>query len=592
MWTIKKQWAGDFMSFNLMDYEYAKGCAVVQAENLTDPGQVSNGGGKSSFIDIVPIALLGQSITGRNLKDCINWASDEKFFQVGVLLSHTDGRECEIIRKVYNNTKAQELQILIDGETPKTIPTKSNVEGAVDVKEGNRYILDEILCLAKEDLLSYYLIASGYYTPYMKMSANKRTEVVSKISRVDLIDKAIYQVEVDNTHTADRERAESLIVSTTDTITHQQEVLEEKRTNMPDGESLIHHQDAISDARDLLQEILDRVIDTSTLEELRVLRKEVHEELVTLEANKRSNDQLVATLEKYLIGVIKCPACQHEFLPNDDQNVDQVRDDLVLATSEFQIAEDAVNLQHETLVEVDELGKEAGVEVSRLEEEKRADIQAIRSEILTLETDLKKQELAQQELDQMETTIKVNQNKIIEYEKKVIEALKGEELSSEWIKTLNDFKFHMANKPVKAIAGHINHYLEKNKSDLRVEIEGFKKLKSGEIRQQLTPRIFRMGEERDYASFSGGERARIDLSCDLAFQEIMNASSLSGGLNYYQNDELLNPVDVEGIANAARAFDELDKTILLVSHSGSELSYEKVVMLRKENGITECITNN
>lgn len=592
MWTIKKQWASDFMSFELMEYDYTKGCAVVQAENRTDPGQVSNGGGKSSFIDIVPITLLGQSITGRNLKDCINWASDKKFFIVGVSLDHTDGRKCEITRKVYNNTKAQELEILVDGVTPKTIPTKANVEGAVDVKEGNRYILDEILCLAKEDLLSYYLIASGYYTPYMKMSANKRTEVISKISRVDLIDKAIYQVEVGNTFAADRERTEILIGGIQATISHQQLVLQEKQENLPKGDTLEYHQDAISDARDLLQEVLDRVIDTTALEELRELRVEVYKELVKLEADKRSNDQLVATLEKYLIGVIKCPECQHEFLPNDDQNVDQVRDDLVFATSEFQISEDAFASQKITLAEIDDLGIATKAERALLEEQKRADVQAIRSEILALETDLKKQELAQQELDQMVDTIRLNQEKIAGYEAKIIEFLKGEELSSEWIKTLNDFKFHMANKPVKAIAGHINYYLEQNKSDLRVEIEGFKKLKSGQIRQQLTPRIFRMGEERDYASFSGGERARIDLSCDLAFQEIMNASSPSGGLNYYQNDELLNPVDVEGIANAARAFDELDKTILLVSHSGSELSYEKVVMLHKENGITKCLTKD
>jgi len=159
-----------------------------------------------------------------------------------------------------------------------------------------------------------------------------------------------------------------------------------------------------------------------------------------------------------------------------------------------------------------------------------------------------------------------------------------------WINNFNDFKFYLGNKPLEIICGLVNQYLKFNGSDLNLHIEGFKKLKNGEIRQALTPVIYRnWTNPKDYNSFSAGEQCRLNLATDLAFQQLINMSSKYGGLELYLSDELTNPLDSLGIQSAAYAFNQLGKTIILVSHAGADMNYDNTVVIRKQNTVSEVI---
>ncbi len=152
----------------------------------------------------------------------------------------------------------------------------------------------------------------------------------------------------------------------------------------------------------------------------------------------------------------------------------------------------------------------------------------------------------------------------------------------------DDFKFFVIHERINSIAQRINHYLEIMKSGLTVQIEGFKKNRNGEVKQEFTPMILRDGDNPQlYSQFSAGEKKRLDLASDLAFQEIINAKAGNGGLNFYLNDELLNPVDTQGILNLVKGAQKLQTKIVLATHSAPGQMFPKTITITKENGVAK-----
>src|SRR5262249_22128084 len=108
--------------------------------------------------------------------------------------------------------------------------------------------------------------------------------------------------------------------------------------------------------------------------------------------------------------------------------------------------------------------------------------------------------------------------------------------------------------------------------------------------QSLEPIVLRnWTNPRPLAQFSAGERARLHLAVDLPLQDLVNQASKTGGVNLYVNDELLASVDNLGIANIARSFERVNKTIFLVTHSAPDLTFEHALTLEKKDNVTTIV---
>lgn len=149
-----------------------------------------------------------------------------------------------------------------------------------------------------------------------------------------------------------------------------------------------------------------------------------------------------------------------------------------------------------------------------------------------------------------------------------------------------EFRSHLANKKVEAIAGVTNHFLELIGSDLRVEMLGFKKLKSGKIRDKITVNLLRNGVAcGSYAKFSGGERARVNLASILGLQRLTNNSAPKGkGLNMIILDEVLEASDTTGIESSCKALNDLKVTSLMVTQNPISDNDGNTIVVTKENG--------
>ena len=151
-----------------------------------------------------------------------------------------------------------------------------------------------------------------------------------------------------------------------------------------------------------------------------------------------------------------------------------------------------------------------------------------------------------------------------------------------------DFKSHLANQKIDAISAVTNSFLEQIGSDIRLQLEGFRKLKSGKIRDKITVKILRNGLE--YGSFnklSAGEKTRVYLANILAMQKITNANCEDGkGLDFLLCDEILDASDESGIMSYCDTLNNMGVTAFIITQGLVTESYPHKMLVVKENGIS------
>ncbi len=149
-----------------------------------------------------------------------------------------------------------------------------------------------------------------------------------------------------------------------------------------------------------------------------------------------------------------------------------------------------------------------------------------------------------------------------------------------------EFKSHLANQKIDAIAAITNTFLERIGSDIRVEFEGFKKLKSGKIRDKINIKLLRDGFDcGSFEKFSAGERCRVELANILALHELTNVSCENGrGLDLLCVDEILDVSDDTGLESYCRAINQLEITCMIVTHVPTIEGYPHRLIINKLNG--------
>lgn len=605
--------ATNFMSFEKVKYDFQQKCYVLRAENKDNEGQASNGGGKTSFTDIIAISLLGYSLTGRNVKDCVNWNSEESSFTVECRLNNSQHNlTVDIKRTVYSNTKGQELILLVNGEVPSTLPTKRGVEGGVDVKTGNKYILESILDISESDLLSYFLISKAHYQPFLSINTDKKLEVISRFSKANVVDKVISKLEMNLEVEKDGvEEYKSQISSTqgyiqalTDSMDDKhrldwqhnksKEISDIQREILQLEESLTDKAKTVADHNDKLAKLIGVEVDVK-------LKQKLQDELSQLDfetpkALKRELERDIVEIENFLAGLITCPNCSHKFNLKSDKEITEA--DLIPLLEGISLVEDEIVLlqEQQTLIQV-QLSSITEIETSNRNKNRESEsitriIKSIESEVNRVKAEIGKKndkviQIESRTYEDQVTSIRGSITEKQEVFNQLTNQLNNSLLEidemSKWITNFEDFKFYLGNKPIETICSLVNDYLLLSKSDLNLYIEGFKKLRSGELRQALTPVIYRnWNNPQSFHQFSEGEKVRLNLAVDLAFQKLINENSKYGGLNLFVNDECLSNLDSIGVSNAAKAFEDLGKLLILVTHSGSDMIYDNTILIEKK----------
>lgn len=367
---------------------------------------------------------------------------------------------------------------------------------------------------------------------------------------------------------------------------------------------------------------------STTLETLRLTEKSYRGQIKEKEEEINSLNLEIKPLKDSLLGIIICPSCSHEFIPGEDVDVIEAKSLITETQSyieEINVSVLAIEdkIKEEVTKEVLVInGKLSAFETKNRTKtgkvnkllftikqlslsftQKENSIKTIKQDLSLKQTNisLKKNEISELEasgitnikpiITEIKKQIKVSKENIVKLEEELEEynQIKNgllDELTKKqtWIINFKQFLIYLTNKSLQHIQELCNAFLEKIDTDLRVKIEGFKCLSDGSTKDKITIRVMRGEiEEDDYRSFSGGERGKLIFSTILAFQDLINNNSKTGGMDLLMIDEILDSVDGVGMSSFISALNKLNKTILLTTHISTEERDENVLLIKKVN---------
>lgn len=611
------------MSHEDSQFQFVNDKAVlIYGVNNSDEGQQSNGSGKSVILEAIAIALLGSTLRDEvTAKDLV--MNGQLSAKVSLELFNTISQETlRIERVIWSNTKSSELAIYINDV----------LHPVVSVNDGNSFILSKI-GISKEDLLNFFLISKEKYTPFLSMSDKPKREMISRFSQADLIDPVFDSIK---SEVLGHETEERSIQRTIDSSTGKLEVLNEQKLKLTNTDEELEKQNSIKELKRNIviaseENIsfknrirgleLDIKVTQDHITASNVSKSELQSKIDSYKANRDTiatqynelNTELKDAItiqsqyEKDILSSVECPKCEHQFSISDSTlDIDKLKADKVELESvidEIKADIEKITLQGQQLteshqsiqLEYDRLGSE----IKQLEQDnetRQREIRTLTSNIQnndeTVIYSKKKIEIIESgndstQLKEINISINSIQKELKDKNKELLVVQQKKADSIEWIGNFNKFKIFLSNKAIGVVQVFANEYLSKMKSSLSLQIEGYKINKDGSLRDNITATVLRDGIIcGSFGKFSSGERARINIALILSLQRLINMNSSTGGLDLCFLDEIIESVDSEGIYSIINSLNDLNQTIIVITHGSIDKAYPNIVLIEKTNGIS------
>lgn len=623
MWyPVKIEFGGLFAFRDRAEVTFKRGeCTVIFGDNQTDRGVLNNGAGKSTLFEAIALALTGDLLprdTPITRDKAINRDSDEAWVMMR-LANDVLHQTMEVCRRFYRKKSAKAA--LYENDHLNTELTS--------VAEVDKRIL-ELLGLSREDLLRYYIISQDRQYNFLTAPDATKKEILNRITNADMLQPVLDAIKADYKAATDRVAEYETKILTLDT---RRETLEENLAELKANTSAAANiagmtgllegyiKDAAAlglQAKEIRAEFEAEKAKRGQFERQLEVAPNFEEDIAAAEEKidaarkaRKKNRRAKEELELALEGVISCPKCGEQFIPNSELDLtpDQVRsliaqrerDDEQLA-AEVKKAEKAL----EDLEEKQRDYEQVSAELTRV----KRNMTAIRERADRLkrqmdETERRRADLAKRIEESKraadnDTSVKAAEAKI-KTVKAEIKAAKAELADFRYLtESLSFWDFHMgkngfstylANKAIDALTGSANHFLEIMDMDFRLHITPFQMLKSGYVRDKIEVFISPDGISADsYATYSGGERQRVSVAVLLGVQRLLNMSTNGRGLDMLLLDESLGGIDSLGTMSIVKTMRRLKTTIWLITQNIEDPSFfESVICVRKIGGVSRLV---
>lgn len=585
--------------------------------NKDDKGSNSNGSGKSGVIEAVTLAVTGDVYRGVGKDDFISYGEPYTIveFELENLLLN---KIMYIKRKIFANTKASTLDLLINGEKLKTIPTATS--GGVDVKLGNKEIFT-LLGISKDDFLNYYVIGQGNNNSFFTSNDTKQKEIISRFSNFTQIDALIGELEAkDAKYDVLMNDYSNRIKTCDELITFIEGELHSVKSNFKQEKlervNRIKNQIAnenrhIEQANEELekQSVLvkekEYARDKIKLADVTKIESQINdskEELRVLEGEANEAKKYLTQLNKDTGKIIECPNCLTKFIPESILSVDNLTEAIELTTlliEEQNTQITALELRIKTLKnsllsnnelkskrrildnEISGLYKDSGRIVENIEqyEEFKKELNKQLLEVLKTTPDDKISQLSSKLREQ--TDIKTLSQFSYDEQK----ALKEENAFHMFHFGKKGFKTFLANKSIRTIQDICNFYLQKFETNLQVSVSGYKILKSGDVRDKIEINVLKDGVNKGlFNKYSGGEKSRVNICGIISINRLINNTSPTGGLDLLILDENVSYLDSTGQEEIIKILSKSKVTSILVMHNVDTYPYKYKYTVTKLNG--------
>lgn len=613
MWNPVKIDFCNLFSHKHSQYEFNNGkCVIIFGDNKDDKSLQNNGSGKTTLFEAVCIALTNESLRGLKKESFINREADDCKI-IFCLENSAMKMKLRIERQFFRSSKPAKIAIYENGELNSQI---------VSVNEANKRVL-ELIGISREDLLRYFIISQDNHYTFFTASDSEKKEIMNRITSADMVNPIIEELDL---KFKEKDAEYKQIDDEIGKLSDKRELLEEQKQEVLANDNTVFEIKRITESKETAEEVirdkkndianykkriseLDKKMSAIVLTDVKELtkkKKKIQSDCDDLESELLNNKKLLKTLKNELGLTITCPHCQREFIPDSQLNLspEEIREAIVQLNKEISDLSSKLEKREKSLEKVKKdilRAEEQKEEMDNLSYEKNKQQRRINNAQETVKEMLDSIDIYDKQIDELKRKKKDNKllnslnERISDCGKQIDELIKRLQPITEEIDMIkfwqfnmgkNGFSTYLANKSIKIIEGITNSFLRKFGVDISVLINGFKILRSGEVREKIDVFVLNDGiTAEQFMSKSGGERGRVTLAGILGIQHLINLSTNGRGLNLLLLDEVFPGIDAMGQEKIIKVLETLGITIMLITQNVSEsFNNENTLYVVKSGG--------
>ena len=529
-----------------------------------------NGEGKSTILDALCFGLFGKPFRNINKGQLVNSINNKNCLVT--IEFDINGREYKIIRGI----KPHVFEIWINGEL---------VNQDAAVRDYQKVLEQQILKLNYKTFTQVVILGSASFVPFMQLPTTQRREVIE-----DILDIKIFST----MNQLLKEKASE----TKDAIAKVENEISTAKTKVESQQAIIK---TIAEAKTIaIENIKSKILTNSA--EIQHTESEISaivEEINTLKASISDKEGVAADLDKAkhirskLTSKVEecehnktffsenhvCPSCTQEIdeshrtkvvqeisvnIENNKSKIEELETILSKLNDKLQEISDITRKISDKTIELSTRNSSISI-LNRQNVEMQAEVESARNDTTNIDEEKNKlKELAQQALNKINSKTALQEHRNLEEVASIL--LKDTGIKTAIIREYLPIMNKMINKYLNAMDTYIHFELD----------EAFnEKIKS------------RFRDEFTYASFSEGEKMRIDLAILFTWRQVAKMKN-SVNTNLLLLDEIfdssLDTAGTDYFLNLMNQFGD-KSNIFVISHKGDQLfdKFRSVIKFEKRN---------
>lgn len=533
-----------------------------------------NGAGKSTILDALCFSLFGKPFRSINKQQLVNSVNVKH--AIVEIEFETQNKQCKVIRGIKPNL----FEIYVDGKM---------INQDASARDYQKYLEENILKLNYKSFTQVVILGSSTFVPFMQLSAKARREVVEDILdiRIFSLMNTILKIknkelqnsieENENKIEVINEKIELSKKYIHDVITNRENTIKELQREINELESKVIEANGLIETNQKTHgKLLEQIVTKDSLsEKLKKYSNMKH----TIDLKLRQENQQVA----FFHDNDSCPTC--------NQNIDQD-----FRTKQIQVKEEKIGEFGDAIEKLEDLISKA--------ERKENKIKEIVRHIQNLETQIS---IQQTRIEGYEKTIKDSQNKINALNEEIVSNDQQKKLEKQLLK-----KEFMENRKLELSENRSYYDVVKNllqDSGIKTKIvKQYLPIMNKYINSYLGSMDFfcnfnidenfnetiksRHRDEFTYASFSEGEKMRIDLSLLFTWRQIARMKN-STNTNLLILDEIFDSsLDGTGTDDFLKILNTFEnQNVFVISHKGDILydKFRSVIKFEKNNNFSRMV---
>ncbi len=537
-----------------------------------------NGEGKSTILDALCFSLFGKPFRNINKGQLIN-SINGKGCLVEIKFS-VNNKSYKVIRGI----KPNKFEIWVDNEL-------MNQDAAA--KDYQKVLEQQILKLNYKTFTQVVILGSASFVPFMQLSSGQRREVIEDILDIRIFstmnqllkEKAndtkaeISRIEMEIANAKTKVEAQNAIIKTitdarSDTLRSIQEKIASSVKEVERNQSEVD--DLIREIGHLKSKIEGQEKVKSDLKKAEEIRSKLHTKIETIEQRK-----------EFLDSHDVCPSCEqgipHEHKHSIISDLDAKVSDQNSKVAELETVLGTLNARLQNINNVLEEITEKNIALST----KNSAVAIINKQIAELEREVESHQTDTANLDEERVKLKrLAEDAMAKIKAKTAlqEHRNMEEVASLLLKDTG-IKTAIIREYLPVMNKLINKYLNQMDAYIHFELdENFNEIVKSRFRDEFT-----------YASFSEGEKMRIDLAILFTWRQIAKMKN-SVNTNLLLLDEIfdssLDTAGTDYFLNLMNSFGE-NSNIFVISHKGDQLfdKFRSVLKFEKRNDFSVIAKN-